>query len=217
MSHINLVILKTSLSLYCVFLMKNILRIFCFGVVVFASSEGDATVFEFGSDGTVVVYEATDYLASKRHQKFKKNIKQLTLISKHSDQFDDLVLLASRKYGVEADLIHAVIAAESSHNPNAVSSKGAGGLMQLMPGTAEQYGVSDVFSPEENIEGGTKYLRFLLDRYDGDTDLVLAAYNSGEGTVDRYGDVPPYPETKAYVARVSSYLNKIQTKEREDE
>lgn len=189
---------------------------FAVAVLVFGSllSPAYATVIEFGEDGSVIVHEAKAV-----HERIREKKIESVLLREptHKNQFDTIVLSVAQKYGVDADLVHAVIAAESSRNPNAVSPKGAGGLMQLMPGTAEQYGVSDVFSPEENIEGGTKYLRFLLDRYDGDTDLVLAAYNSGEGTVDRYGDVPPYPETKAYVARVSAYLNKIQTKEREDE
>ena len=116
--------------------------------------------------------------------------------------------MASAKYDVSEDLIHAVIKAESAYNPNAVSLKGAGGLMQLMPDTATQYGVADRFSPKENIDGGTKYLKILLDRYDGDIGMAVAAYNAGEGTVDKYGDIPPYSETKAYVQKISLFLEK---------
>ena len=167
-----------------------------------------ATVYEFDSDGSVEVFEAQDYLAPVRHQKFKGRTLQLSLERSSTKKFNEYVITASRKYNVDADLIHAVIKAESSYNPDAVSPKGAGGLMQLMPDTATQYGVTDRFSPEENIDGGTKYLKFLLDRYDGDISLAIAAYNAGEGAVDKYGDIPPYPETKAYVQKVSLFLER---------
>jgi soluble lytic murein transglycosylase-like protein len=99
-------------------------------------------------------------------------------------------------------LIHAVIRQESGYDPYAVSHKGAKGLMQLMPATAKRFGVKDVFDPAENVQGGVKYHRQLLDRYDGDRRLALAAYNAGEGAVDRFGGVPPYRETEDYVDRI---------------
>jgi soluble lytic murein transglycosylase-like protein len=102
-------------------------------------------------------------------------------------------------------LVRAVIQAESAWNVRAVSAKGALGLMQLMPATATDLGVIDPFNPEQNIRGGVKYLRFLLDRYDGNFELALAAYNAGPGAVDRYGrKVPPYRETQAYVRKIVS-------------
>ena len=167
-----------------------------------------ASVYEFDSDGSVEVFEATDYFAPMRHQKFKSKVLLIGPGRNSLKKFDEYVKKASQKYNVSSDLIHAVIRAESAYNPEALSTKGAGGLMQLMPGTATQYGVSDRFSPEENIDGGTKYLKFLLDRYEGDIGLAVAAYNAGEGAVDKYGDVPPYPETKAYVQKVSLFLEK---------
>jgi soluble lytic murein transglycosylase-like protein len=167
-----------------------------------------ATVYEFDSNGSVEVFEAQDYLAPVRHQKFKGRTLQLILERSSTKKFNEYVMNASQKYNVDPDLIHAVIKAESSYNPDAVSPKGAGGLMQLMPDTAIQYGVTDRFSPEENIDGGTKYLKFLLDKYEGDITLAIAAYNAGEGTVDKYGDIPPYPETRAYVQKVSLYLER---------
>ncbi len=103
---------------------------------------------------------------------------------------------------MEPELIHAVIRQESGYDPYAVSHKGAKGLMQLMPATAKRFGVKDVFDPAENVQGGVKYLRQLLDRYDGDRRLALAAYNAGEGAVDRFGGVPPYRETQDYVDRI---------------
>ena len=103
-------------------------------------------------------------------------------------------------------LVHSVIQVESNYDPNAVSPKGALGLMQLIPATARRFGVSDVFDPEDNIEGGTRYLKYLLGLYKGDESLALAAYNAGEGAVSRYGGIPPYPETLGYVAKVRQRL-----------
>jgi soluble lytic murein transglycosylase len=108
----------------------------------------------------------------------------------------------SGRYGVSAALVEAVVRTESGFDPAAVSAKGAGGLMQLMPGTAQALGVVDRFDPRDNIIGGVRHLRYLLDRYQGSLSLALAAYNAGEGVVDTYRGVPPYPETQQYVRQV---------------
>jgi len=112
---------------------------------------------------------------------------------------------ACEKYGVDPSLVRAIVKVESDYNPFALSRKGAMGLMQLMPQTAVEMNVKNSFSPQENIEGGVRYLRYLLDRYEGNLSLSLAAYNSGETAVKRWGTVPPFKETKDYVKKVLAH------------
>jgi soluble lytic murein transglycosylase len=119
-------------------------------------------------------------------------------------EYDGLIGLTAREHEVEPALVKAVIAAESNFDPEAVSRKGAQGLMQLMPVTATKLGVGDPLRPIENVRAGTRYLRLLLDRY-GDLERAVAAYNAGPSAVDRFGGVPPYPETRDYVRRVLTY------------
>lgn len=119
-------------------------------------------------------------------------------------EIDAYVIASGTRNGVDPLLIYSVMHQESSFKKHAISPKGARGLMQLMPPTAARYGVSNIFDPKQNIEGGARYLRFLLDRFDGDLVLTLAGYNAGEGAVDKYGRrVPPYSETQEYVRRIS--------------
>ncbi len=120
----------------------------------------------------------------------------------------DLIAAAARRHQVDADLLHSIIRAESDYNPRAVSPKGAQGLMQLMPQTAAALGVADAFDPAANIEAGTRYLRQLLDFYNRDLVLALAAYNAGPERVAQFGGVPPYSETRHYVARVIRDFNR---------
>ncbi|AOH35000.1 lytic transglycosylase domain-containing protein [Luteimonas sp. JM171] len=120
----------------------------------------------------------------------------------NTDAFREEVAAAAREFGVEEAIVRAVMHAESAFNPNAISRAGAQGLMQLMPATAERFGVTDAFDPAQNIRGGVRYLAWLLKRFNGDLTLAAAGYNAGEGAVDRHGGVPPYRETQTYVQRV---------------
>jgi soluble lytic murein transglycosylase-like protein len=119
-----------------------------------------------------------------------------------AEGIDAVVESAAARNQLPPQLIHSVIRVESNYNPHAVSSKGALGLMQLIPATARRFGVSDVFDPADNIQGGARYLKYLLDLFHNDYRLALAAYNAGEAAVARYGDVPPYAETRNYVVQV---------------
>jgi soluble lytic murein transglycosylase-like protein len=138
--------------------------------------------------------------------------KQAASDAKHrveeSVDLDQLVAAASGNYRLDPDLVNSVIRAESGFNVRAVSPKGAQGLMQLMPQTASQLGVQNAFDPQANVEGGTRYLRELLERYNFDLIKALAAYNAGPERIEQYGGVPPYYETKAYVARIVRDFNK---------
>ena len=118
---------------------------------------------------------------------------------------DSYIVDSSRRYGIDPLLIYSQIHQESTFKAGAVSYKGASGLMQLMPATARRLGVSNIFDPKQNIEGGVKYMRLLLDMFGGDVSLALAGYNAGEGAVMKYGNsIPPYSETQEYVRRISA-------------
>jgi soluble lytic murein transglycosylase-like protein len=121
-------------------------------------------------------------------------------------QIEEAVARIATEHSLPPQLIHSVIKVESNYNPFAVSNKGALGIMQLVPETARRFGVRNVFNAVENIQGGAKYLRYLLDLFDGSYPLALAAYNAGEGAVAKYGGIPPYPETQNYVILVRRQL-----------
>jgi len=119
-------------------------------------------------------------------------------------RYHSIIQKHSSKYKLDHKLVSAVVQVESQFNPNAISRTGAVGLMQLMPSTAMQLGVADPYDPSQNIEGGTKYLRYLVERFKGDVTLALAAYNSGPLNVEKYGSVPPFKETKRYIQKIYS-------------
>ncbi|MHB8121325.1 MAG: transglycosylase SLT domain-containing protein [Desulfuromonadaceae bacterium] len=176
----------------------------------------DADIYRYVDEEGIVHF--TDAPTDKRFKVFLRDLKkdkQLRTKLKYAAsvnpaEFEQLIRTCSDKYGVSSSLIKAVIHAESGYNPNAVSSKGASGLMQLMPATAKSLKVADRFNPKDNVEGGVKYLRFLLDTFNGDVSLAVAAYNAGLSRVAKYGGIPPYNETRTYVNRVLSYMKSYQ-------
>ena len=131
-------------------------------------------------------------------------IRTTRAVSRRAAEFEPLIVEHADAHGVRADLVRAVIQAESAFNPRAVSPKGALGLMQLMPATAKELGVRDPFDPAQNIRAGVAYLKHLLARYSNNEEMALAAYNAGPEAVRKYGAVPPYRETRSYIARIQS-------------
>ncbi|MEW6335660.1 MAG: transglycosylase SLT domain-containing protein [Thermodesulfobacteriota bacterium] len=139
----------------------------------------------------------------------KRVIIQLDPLKGDQAPYGELIARAAHRYGVDPALIRAIIRTESNYNHRAVSRAGARGLMQLMPATAAALRVGDSFHPENNIDGGVRYLRYLMTLFNGNLPLVLAAYNAGENAVLRYNHrIPPYPETQTYVRRVLHHLNR---------
>lgn len=167
-----------------------------------ASTPANATVMEFKRDGTMTVYPAVDALSFKRHAKFVSP----SIPADIPADIDSIVEMASEKYGVSADLIHAMIQTESDYDVFAVSNKGAMGLMQLMPETAKEYGVIDPFNAASNVDAGTNLMSSLLKKYNSDTRLALAAYNAGTGSVSKYNGIPPYKETIEYIGKIEKNL-----------
>ncbi len=155
----------------------------------------------------------------ENHFKFRENSFYPTIFHRETDEpssrilnrnkFSGLIAEAANRHGVEEKLVHAVIQAESAYNAGAVSRTGAVGLMQLMPDTARRYGVTNRNDPVQNVNGGTKYLRDLLDMFNYNLGLAVAAYNAGEGAVMKYNNsIPPYPETQNYVKQVLSFYRR---------
>ncbi len=174
---------------------------------LFIATAAAADIFKYTDENGVICY--TDAPFGKKTEKVRaqKNTNANGNVTVVSSDYGPYVQKAALKYEIEPELIHAVIRTESNGNHRAISKKGAMGLMQLMPSTANDLNVGNPFNPEENIEGGTKYLRYLLEKFNGNLTLALAAYNSGPKTVEKYGNVPPISETRQYVNRVFSYYN----------
>ncbi len=155
--------------------------------------------------GVVTFTNVPNHTAYRRVLRSANN--PLPAVGQVNASYDQLILTASGRHSVDADLVRAVIKTESDFNAAARSSKGAMGLMQLMPDTARLHNVLDAYDPVENVEGGVRHLRMLLDRYQGNLELSLAAYNAGSGAVEKHRGIPPFAETKKYVRRVLRFYD----------
>jgi soluble lytic murein transglycosylase-like protein len=178
----------------------------------FIASIATADVYAFRDKNGVVTFTNVPNHAGFRRV-FRDASRSATSNGVIDSGFDDYIQSASGRYNIDPDLIRAVIKAESDFKVSARSNKGAMGLMQLMPDTARLHNVSDAYNPGENVEGGARHLRMLLDRYQGDLELSLAAYNAGSAAVEKHRGIPPFPETREYVRRVlrfyDSYRNAL--------
>lgn len=186
--------------------------------LLFQAPSAEADIYKYVDNEGVEHY--TDTPTSRKFKIFMRDLKKdkklrtnfkFAAAYRNKEEFEPIIKSLASEYGVDISLVKAVIHAESGYNPNAVSPKGAQGLMQLMPRTAQGLKVSNSFDPKENIRGGVRYLRFLLDTFKGDVSLALAAYNAGLNRVSQYGGIPPYQETRDYVSRVLSYQKSYQS------
>jgi hypothetical protein len=182
-------------------------------LILFISTTAYADIYKYVDENGVDCYTDTP-LNKKAHKVHKENSTSPAIQQKHSrtepkrnTDYHDIVYEKAATYDVDPSLIKAVIKTESNWNDRAVSRKGAMGLMQLMPSTANDMNVRNPFDPEENIEGGTKYLKYLIGKFNGDLTLALAAYNAGPKTVEKFGYVPPITETRQYVKKVLSHYD----------
>lgn len=177
--------------------------LFCFSLLtVFISpSVGFTDVYVYKDKQGVLTFTNVPSHAGYRRV-FRDNNGQLSGAVASFNGYDDLIRSASGRYSIDGDLIRAVIKTESDFNSVARSNKGAMGLMQLMPETARLHDVVNAYDPVDNIEGGVRHLRLLLDRYQGNLELSLAAYNAGIKAVEKFGGIPPFAETKEYIRRV---------------
>ena len=177
------------------------------GIFIIASSSvATDDIYRYVDENGVPHF--TNINNDRRYRLYLKYHKNPTLYIK---DYNKEIEKASEKFGIESSLIKAVIHAESAFNHRAVSSKGAQGLMQLMPYTADALSVDDPYNPEDNIFGGTKYLSMLMERFKKNTQLVLAAYNAGPESVEKYDGVPPFEETKTFVKKVMKYYDEYKS------
>lgn len=171
-----------------------------------SASTAFADFYSFTDDEGVV--HITNVPTSSRYKWMMEERRTIVKPANMSQkEFEEIIIGASAKYGIDPKLVKAIVKAESDFDSKAVSVKGARGLMQLMPETAKRMGVRDVHDPEDNVEGGIKYLSKLLKMFDWKVPLAVAAYNAGENAVLKYGKVPPYSETQTYVKRVLRYYD----------
>jgi len=167
------------------------------GAIFAPVAAGDAIYYRRDADGNLVITNVPD------SRDLRVMVPERRAVRPGSGaQYRDIIERAAREHGIHPDLVYAVAAVESSFDPLARSVKGAQGLMQLMPDTADRFGVRDAWNPDDNVRGGASYLRYLLDLFQGDVRLALAAYNAGESVVLNLKRIPPYAETRTYVAKI---------------
>jgi soluble lytic murein transglycosylase len=174
-------------------------------LVLFVCGSASADIYRFRDDNGV--WHFTNVKSDKRYKLFMRTRMYGKKPSQYIKDYEYVINEASKRFRIEPSLIKAVIKAESDFDHRAVSHKGAQGLMQLMPDTADQMKVQDPFNPEENIFGGTRYLSRMLERFNNNRRLALAAYNAGPESVEEYQGVPPYPETRTFIEKVLYYYN----------
>lgn len=179
------------------------LFIFLCNVTVLSAWEGTSwcDIYKYVDANGVIHFTNTP-----TNSEYRFYLKESTAASLERESISELIARYARTFNLEEALIKAVIKVESDYNPKAVSSKGAQGMMQLIPETAREMEVGDPFNPDDNIRGGSRYLRKMLDEF-GTLELALAAYNAGPGSVRRHGGVPPFKETRLYIERVKKYLH----------
>jgi soluble lytic murein transglycosylase-like protein len=174
-------------------------------IYVYEDSRGDRLISNQPRTGggyrLLKKYSADDYFGTARRPAATADF-----LAPRRSAYDELILSKARQLGLEPALMKAIVHIESAFNPAAISPRGASGLMQLMPATAQRYGVTDRFNPVQSLEGGGRYMRDLLMQFNHDTRLALAAYNAGENAVERYQGVPPYDETRDYIEKVMHML-----------
>ncbi|NLA74899.1 MAG: lytic transglycosylase domain-containing protein [Deltaproteobacteria bacterium] len=197
----------TKVSVFCVW--PGALIFFCLFVSILFPAVSLADIYKYKDKNGVLHF--TNIRPDARYTLYIKEAKENP--DAFITRYDDIIEAASEKFSMEPSLIKAVIKAESGFDHNAVSSKGAQGLMQLMPGTASDMEVDDPYNPEKNIFGGTKYLCKMMEKFKNDVRLALAAYNAGPDKVDQYKDVPPYKETKTFIERVMKYYDQYKAAE----
>lgn len=178
------------------------------GLSLFMSITAWADVYRYVDKNGV--WHFTNIKTDKRYTIFIRSARKTP--AEYIKEYGSIISQASKRFGIDAHFIRAIIKAESGFDHKATSSKGAQGLMQLMPGTADDMAVEDPFDPEENIFGGTRYFSLLLKRFKNDKILALAAYNAGPEAVESYNGVPPFPETKTFVKKVMDYYETYNSK-----
>ena len=186
-------------------------RTTCFGLIAcFAlclCTPAQADIYRFRDERGV--WHFSNVKSDPRYRVYIRTYDGSKPVNQYIKDYDDIIHKASKRYGVDVSLIKAVIKAESDFDQHAVSSKGAQGLMQLMPGTADAMDVDDPFDAKDNIHGGTRYLSLMLERFQNDMRLALAAYNAGPERVAEHRGVPPYQETKTFIDRVLNYYRQF--------